>query len=310
MLENKDALFFHSPVWYQIWEKYAGMRCSPLIFATASGKEVFCPRAIGKAAKGLFKINYCSPGGTYGGLFSKHDLNAEDWQYIYRQQKKILPNLEFRFSPFQIQKPSLAYFAKEDFTQVVNIESDFDIMLKKWKSSHLSSARRALAAGVQVIETNVESDWQAYFNCYQNSLQRWGKTASNNFSYYFFELLQIAQRENEDKIKLFLAKKDGKLLAGCVCFAHKQHLVYWHGAAYADHLNERPGHALQYSIIKFAFENGYSHYDMNPSGGHKGVVDFKKGFNTQILPANICNTYAGLYAGYRQIKNKFKKYAS
>ena len=42
-----------------------------------------------------------------------------------------------------------------------------------------------------------------------------------------------------------------------------------------------------YEAIKDASERGITWFDFNPSGGHEGVWDFKKGFGAQAMPAPV-----------------------
>jgi hypothetical protein len=53
---------------------------------------------------------------------------------------------------------------------------------------------------------------------------------------------------------------------------------------------------LLYEAIREAASRGYERFDLNPSGGHTGVVDFKRRFAPRALPAPIVETRT---RGYR-----------
>lgn len=125
------------------------------------------------------------------------------------------------------------------------------------------------------------SDWQQYYHVYENTLLRWGDRASSRHSWEIFN--EMFQR-NSANIKLWLAiNKDEVVVAGAIIFYAKKHVVYWHGAALGEYFCFRPVNLLFYEIIKNTCAKRYSWFDFNPSGGHEGVVRFKKSFGAKTV---------------------------
>ena len=51
-------------------------------------------------------------------------------------------------------------------------------------------------------------------------------------------------------------------------------------------------------------ENNFLYYDFNPSGGHHGVVKFKKGFGTEFKSSNLYNKQSKVLHRLSSIYNK------
>src|SRR4029079_1053277 len=77
----------------------------------------------------------------------------------------------------------------------------------------------------------------------------------------------------------------GEIAAGALCLYSRRHVAYWHGAARERLLECRPVHLLIETALHDACERGMRWFDFNPSGGHRGVEAFKKGFGAEGVPA-------------------------
>jgi lipid II:glycine glycyltransferase (peptidoglycan interpeptide bridge formation enzyme) len=80
------------------------------------------------------------------------------------------------------------------------------------------------------------------------------------------------------RIKLWLARVNGRVAAGALCFSHARHAVYWHGASRAESQRSRAANLLHAHIVEDACARGLWWYDFNPSTGLAGVEAFKKSF--------------------------------
>ena len=284
-----SATFFHTPDWYQVWEDYKGNNYEARLFSFKSGRQALLPLSSTKRLKGLLKAYSSGPAGTYGGIISKDQLSKQE----IKQLKKYLRG----FSALQIRINPLdpifenSYFSRKDFTQMIDLSQEWKFILKLWSKGHYSAAKKGIRQGVQV-KIAAKNDWKIYYDIYQDSRRRWGEKASNN---YLWKLFNLLSQLNSDVCKLWLAIKDENIVSGCLCFYYNKHVVYWHGASLEKYFHLRPVHVLQYNIIKDAIELGYSWYDFNPSGGHEGVVKFKKGFGTKKSSANIYNSTNTLF---------------
>jgi lipid II:glycine glycyltransferase (peptidoglycan interpeptide bridge formation enzyme) len=89
--------------------------------------------------------------------------------------------------------------------------------------------------------------------------------------------LNLFEARNPD-IKLWLAEKGEKTIAGVIVFYCNTTLIYWHGCSLRDHFDHYPNNLLHAEIIRDACERGYARYDLSPSGGYEGVIKFKDSF--------------------------------
>jgi len=291
------ATFFHTPVWSKIFvETYPKMRIATIKFVFGDGSVVVLPLVKIKKRMGLFNSYLSNAAGTYGGWISEKDLSERQINEIIKWINKNLKNLTWRINPFDeklrdVNIPN----TQKDFTQYLDLKQGFNSIHKLWTKGHSSAVRKARKArkeGVLIKQASLWEDWQKYFEIYQDSIKRWGSSVSSKYPIELFKNLFQEQSEN---IKLWLAYFEEKPIAGSLCFYHNYHVVYWHGAALKNYFSKKPSNLLQYEIIKNACENNYWWYDFNSSGGHEGVMRFKKSFGAKILKTNIFRNKSFFY---------------
>jgi lipid II:glycine glycyltransferase (peptidoglycan interpeptide bridge formation enzyme) len=295
-----NATFFHSPWWYEVWRDYAGYKIETRLFEIDHHKKILLPLASKKVFKGLSKIYFSSPAGTYGGFLSKEELLAKDLKKIMNYIARF-PSIEITQNLFGTIDIPLA--SKNDtFTQVINLESGWNFLIKNWTKGHLSAAKKSEREGVKIRRAYNLSDWKEYFLLYQDSLVRWGDSASNNYTFELFERIKALPA---NLCTLWLAEYDSTIISGCLCFYFNYHVVYWHGSTNSKYYYLRPVHYLQYIIIKDSIEKGFKWYDFNPSGGHLNVSRFKNGFGTEKI---VLKEYHKVTSTFHSFLSKLSKY--
>ena len=172
----------------------------------------------------------------------------------------------------------------EDETLALDLSIGFEEIYRGWTKGHASATRQAQKAGVEISFAETPSDWKNYFTVYEDSLNRWGKNTTLAYSWHLFET--IMRRASPD-IRLWLAKYEGLVIAGALCFYSPTHVVYWHGAALSSHFKLRPVNLLMYEAIRDAAGRGFKWFDFNPSGGLDGVRAFKRSFGAQPIESNV-----------------------
>jgi hypothetical protein len=262
----------------------------PKLVKFSDGAEALLPLCFEKKAGGLLSRYASSTQGTYGGWLTQRPLTMQhacllvDW--LTRQQRR---SLVWRLNPFD----ELALRAgvasnlqcKSDETHALRLTSDPDELLKSFKSSYRSQIKKAAASGsFSVTPATTLAEWKAYYEIYQNSLQRWGEEPEAGYGWNLFEYLF---RLDSPHIKLWLARYEGKVVSGDLCMYAAKHVAYWHGSTLQDHLRTSVSKLLKYEVMKDACRRGYTWYDFNPSAGLVGVKFFKEGFNPEVLAAPI-----------------------
>lgn len=302
------ATFFHTPVWSKNFIKtYPRFKIATKKFIFNDGKKIILPLVATTAYKGLFNIYYSSIGGVYGGWISDQNLSEKQINLIIKWINKNLKNFTWRINPFDKKLRNINIpNTQEDFTQYLDLRQGFDSIYKLWTKEHSSVARKARKAckeDVIIKQADSWEDWLKYFEIYQNSIKRWGNNVSSE---YPIELFKDLFQEQSKNIKLWFAYFEEKPIAGALCFYHNQHVVYWHGAALKNYFSKKPSNLLQYEIIKNACENGYWWYDFNSSGGHEGVVKFKKSFGVEKINYAILNKRSKLFLFVDKINGKIR----
>ena len=219
---------------------------------------------------------------------------------------KRYPDLIWRFNPYEkMLQPSGIGCLTEDETHALDLSIGFEEIYRGWTKGHASAARKARKAGVEISIAETQEDWKSYFRVYEDSLNRWGENTTSSYSWHLFEA--ILQRASSN-IRLWLAKYDGLVIAGALCFYSPSHVVYWHGAALSSHFKLRPVNLLMYEAIKDAAERGYRWFDFNPSGGLDGVKAFKHSFGAQPIEANVMTKKSRLVSTATVAKQIVRRY--
>lgn len=283
------ATYYHSREWAEMWHKYSQGRMRPdaEIITFSDGKSVLLPLSSRRILRGLFKQYISSPAGTFGGWLSINELSESHGRLLYEYIMSHYGNLTWRLNPYNPLEAGLNIKGVEkDETQALNLECGFEAIYKGWTKGHASAATKARKAGVEISEATTLQDWLDYYAIYEDSLKRWGESASSHYDWSLFQYMFDLSSFN---IKLWLATFDAQIVAGALCFYARKHVGYWHGAASANYFNLRPVNLLMYEVIKESCEHDYKWFDFNPSGGHQGVRAFKKSFGAEELGCPVVN---------------------
>lgn len=284
------STYFHSREWALTWQAYSkhSIQPDPLLVEFSDGRQALLPLSVHKSGKGMIRNYLSSPAGTYGGWIAAADLGDEHTTLLAEYMCSLPGRLTWRLNPYDTLLSNIELnCAQTDETHAINLLDGFDAVYKRWTKGHRSAAQQARKAGVVIRAATDQEQWNEYFTVYEDSLRRWGDSATSRYSWELFHSLHDLNSEN---VKLWLALYENSIVAGALCLYAKKHVVYWHGAALSEHFNLRPVNLLMYESISDACQRGYQWFDFNPSGGHEGAKSFKKSFGTESLPSNIIST--------------------
>jgi hypothetical protein len=273
-----SATFFHSRAWAEAWAALGGgVRPDPRWVRFEDGREALLPVCVDD------RTTLASPAGCYGGWIARDPLSSAHAQALVSVLLGLQPAIRWRVSPFDpLQHASAPGDAHPDCTHALRLDEDFPHLLRRWRKGHRAAASQAERAGVTVRLAAGDADWRAYFAVYQDTLRRWGDRATSRHPWALFDALS-----RRDGVQLWLAEREGRLLAGALCLYARTHVAYWHGAAREDAFALRPVHLLIRTALADAQQRGCAWFDFNPSGGHAGVVAFKRNFGAESLPCPV-----------------------
>lgn len=105
-------------------------------------------------------------------------------------------------------------------------------------------------------------------------------TARDHFSGHNLKHYQRLQEQGKPAIELWLARREGKILAAGLFSFYQGRAVYLHGASANEGRQYMAPHLLQWRMIERAREQGCRYYDFYGIDEEKwpGVTRFKKGF--------------------------------
>jgi len=274
----------------QRWQQYTqgALRPDPKFIVFSDNASALLPFSSQRILRGLFKQSISSPAGTFGGWLSLDGLLEDHGRLLLKYIMTQNKNLTWRLNPFNSLEAGLNIENKHsDETHALSLECGFETIYERWSKGNASAARKARKArkaGIHVREAATLQDWRLYYEIYEDSLKRWGKSASSQYDWCLFTEMHGLSSIN---IKLWLATFEDKLIAGALCFYAKKHVAYWHGSALAEFFNLRPVNLLMFEVVKKSCEHGYHWFDFNPSGGHEGVRAFKKSFGADELACPV-----------------------
>jgi lipid II:glycine glycyltransferase (peptidoglycan interpeptide bridge formation enzyme) len=284
------STYFHSREWAEIWADYSHGKISPapLGVALSDGTQIVLSFSKEKIFKGLITRYISSPAGTFGGWLSRTSLDQRQQELLMTLITNRFPDLMWRFNPYEkvLHAGGLGCLTEGE-TNALDLSTGFEEIYRGWTKGHTSAARKARKArkaGVKISIAETPEDWQSYYRVYEESLNRWGENTTSSYSWHLFE--SILQRSSPN-IRLWLAKYEGLVVAGALCFYSSAHVVYWHGVALSSYFELRPVNLLMYEAIKDAAERGLNWFDFNPSGGLEGVKAFKLSFGAAPLESNV-----------------------
>jgi hypothetical protein len=89
----------------------------------------------------------------------------------------------------------------------------------------------------------------------------------------------LALEDEALRPRIFLVRRDGKIVAGAVIFPAGETAVYLYGATNEDALPLRAGYFMHWHIVRWLKENTRAKwYDLGGSDGFSGLHQFKKSF--------------------------------
>ena len=286
--ECSYATFFHTYEWAKIIrDTFDHYNIATKLFIFQDETEVILPLVSSNMGfKGFFKSYQSMIPGVYGNLLSNKRLSNDKIEQIFKSLLKVNVASMFiignPFAPYNMNMPD--YFERKSiFTQILRLEDGFNNLWRNFTKGHKSSAKKSKRIGVTIDVAKSIEDYEEYFNIYQDSIKRWGEKATSNYPYILFKNLYSIKSLN---IKLWLAKFNSQIISGALVFYCNKHVVWWHGTTLSEYFDYCPSNLLQTEIIKDACNKKYKIYDFNPSGGHEGVVKFKKSFGAQNIEFN------------------------
>jgi hypothetical protein len=216
---------------------------------------------------------------TYGGFVISRHVGVEDSlaivQLFLNEIKKNHVKEIIIKNPFRIfyKKPcdefdyALWYFGfKVLYRELeVAIPTDEKINIEKEFSE---GTRSGLHKALKSLTVEESIDYKTYWNILEKTLNQKHHAKPTHSYEQFCDLLKNVGNE---KIKLFVTKKENQIIAGLVLFILNDVCVHAQYIAYDVALqNERPLNILLYHISKWAQQKGYRYFNLGRANEDNG----------------------------------------
>jgi lipid II:glycine glycyltransferase (peptidoglycan interpeptide bridge formation enzyme) len=174
-----------------------------------------------------------------------------------------------------------------------------DTLLMRYRKGHRADVLRARREGVEPVRASSVDEIDGYYGMYRETVGRWQRTPYMMYPLAFFHAL-LARAASGERIRIWLSRHKGQLLAGVVVFVHERHAAYWHAASTEAGRSRHAGHLALHAAILDALKLGVRTFDFMPSAGLKDVEQFKTGFAAQ--PADVGVHHFPGSRAYRMIR--------
>ena len=282
-LTSPEATFFHTPLWHKIVVKtYKHYRIATKEFTFDDGTRALIP-FIQTTKGGLFKRKErlkSSVFNMYGGIISDTKLSTVQQDQIFDYLISLKANITIMGNPFSNYTLPKSFNCTEDFTDVIALHKGEEYIFQQLSRNARKSIRRAIKREVTVRTIQTEEEIKGYYEVYRDTINRWGDATKYIYPQEIF--LNIF-RDAGDAVKIWVAEKNGKIIAVLTVFYWNSLVTPFHTASLKDYFDCCPNNILHMEVIKDAINKNYRYYDFGPSGGEDGVVQFKKSFRAEKL---------------------------
>lgn len=285
----ENSTIFHTLDWSEILKKQFGIVENIIIFR--ENEEPIGLFKYSKQKKYLFLNMMNSPTmgleSPYGGPVFLQNNNNNFIESISQIEKKLMwPSfISFQLTGYYDVKriEKMGYTQLPIYTSILNLDKSENLLWDGLNKKTRNLTRKATKAGIEIKEGGIP-DIKEYY-----------KMILSTFSKANIKTLPVSFYENvfktffpKNKVKLFLAKYEGKYIAGAIILTHNDSIYYWHGASFREFLSYAPNNLLQWEIIKWANMAGYKKYDfvMINEKTHPGIAAFKLGWGGNLVKLN------------------------
>jgi len=303
ILKSDNACFFLSPSWAKIMEKTYKYRPTTRIYHI-NGKEILIPMM--QANRHGFKTLASMPGNfEHGGLFSESKITNDDFKAIINDiigGRNLILHINLSSGELA-SKITDKWKIKDEWTNTHLLKLEGKNFEDIWKNDFHQKVRRSIRkarkSGVEVREGTTLDDYKTFYDIYAKASEKWGyKTPQIPF-----KLLKNLHKYGSDQVKLSLALKDEKPVAGKIDLWYSKTVYYVYGAFLSEYGTYNPSSLLFNDSIKQACQEDYKYYNFGPSGTLKNIGNFKEGFGAGKVGINRYKVYSNLGKVVSKIKS-------
>lgn len=276
-----DVTFFQTPLWAQVLaEAFPDLATDTRFYELADGGRVLVPLMRRKRLRGLVTILESMPFGTYGAFLAERPLTRNEVLAILAELRRSRPpvaRLMVTPNPLAGRAIPEDVFHSQNFVHFLELAEGYDRIWRHRFSRGLRySVRKSLRRGVRVGIESGEAPLREFSALYHHTAEAWERKPP--FGERFFAALA---RLDERHVQLWVARLDGRFIAGTVIFTYGDHQTPYVGGFDREFRGYDPNNLLYAEAMKWGARQGYKCFNFLSSAGIKGVEDFKSSFGSQ-----------------------------
>jgi hypothetical protein len=275
--------FFQTPLWAQVLlDAFPEFRPESRFYEFPDGARVLLPLLRRLRFRGCISTLESMPFGTYGAFLAERPLTRPEVEAILadcRRSRPLCARLMITPNPLAPHPLPDDVFHCQNFVHFLRLEDGYDRIWRSRFSRGLRySVRKSLRRGVTVGIERGESIHREFSRLYHETASTWERRPP--FGEEFFSRVALLSPEHA---QLWVARLDGRMIAGSVIFTYGEHQTPYVGGFDRAYRGYDPNNLLYAESMKWGAREGFQYFNFLSSAGIKGVEHFKSSFGTQRL---------------------------
>jgi hypothetical protein len=287
---DRQSTFFQTPAWASVVATMGNRwRDASARVRFASGRSVLLPRMSRAVAAGAFSTLESVPPGLYGGPLGVNQLSSAE----QRELRTLFCGARLA-GAVVVESPlapcDLAGERSRALTHALELpgaeNAGEDWLLRQYRKGHRAAVNRARREGLELRLATTVAEFEEYHAVYLETVRRWERRPFLVYPRGVFSALGLLAQADK-RVRLWIATRDERLLAGALFLHHGRHAGYWHGATSDRGRQSQAGHLAVHGGIADAAAQGREIVDLLPSGGLDDVIHFKAGFGARPMEFGV-----------------------
>ncbi len=303
--QSPSAPAYAGRAWAEVWaDAFPGrFRPTPTRLSWPDGTTVIVPVTIEHRLGGALQIARLGPAGTYSAVLdglpptATADRRGPAIEWLLGRYRDVILTLD----PFGPGAQIPVGVTLKGITMAVRLGDHVDDLRGTWSGGRKNDLARGRKAGLVVEGSTKATDWDAYYDCYVDSVRRWGDQTRVEYPKALFDALA---RAPDRLLRLWVARKDGAVVGGAIIVYDRSRAYYWHAASRQEGLQVGSATTVLYEAIRDATDRGLRYIDLGASGGMSGVSEFKAGFRPAELETTTLIPQSPISGLIRRLKHR------
>ena len=282
------ATYFQTPGWSMLAARFGlGFEDGSLLVRLGDGARAVVPRMTAPAGGGWFLRFESVPVGCYGAPVAERPLDPGEARALVR-----LSRGRRCAGGVVVETPGdrLDLGVPRETISTHRLEwapgTEGTTLLQGYRKGHRAAVRNAERRGVVIRRATSIEDYRTYHAIYLETVQRWDRQPFVLYSADLFATLGALSARDE-RIRLWLATLDERVLAGALTLHQGGNASYWHGASTMEGRGCNAGNLVVHAALIDAVEQGRTCFDFMPSASLSEVAQFKAGFGAISVEVGV-----------------------